>query len=49
VREGKETAIAIETNSRADYREQLDKELKVIDESELWTAGRVLRPLRPGQ
>ncbi|MCH9044897.1 MAG: ketol-acid reductoisomerase [SAR324 cluster bacterium] len=48
VKEGKETAIAIETNSKADYREQLEKELSEIDQSELWTAGRVLRPLRPG-
>jgi ketol-acid reductoisomerase len=49
VREGKETAIAIEANSRPDYREQLERELKVIDQSEMWTAGRALRPLRPGQ
>ena len=48
VKEGKETAIAIDANTRADYREKLEKELKEIDESELWTAGRVLRPLRPG-
>ena len=47
VRDGKETQIAIDANSRDDYRDQLDKELKEIDESELWTAGRVLRPLRP--
>lgn len=49
VREGKETQIAIDANSKADYRDQLDKELQEIDESELWTAGRVLRPLRPGE
>jgi ketol-acid reductoisomerase len=49
VRDGKETQIAIDANSREDYREQLEKELKEIDESELWTAGRALRPLRPGQ
>ena len=48
VREGKETQIAIDSNSKEDYREQLERELKVIDESELWTAGRALRPLRPG-
>ena len=47
VRSGNETRIAIEANSRDDYREQLEKELKEIDESELWTAGRALRPLRP--
>ena len=49
VRDGKETQVAIDANSRDDYREQLEKELKEIDESELWTAGRALRPLRPGQ
>ncbi len=46
---GKETGIAIEANSKEDYREKLDQELKEISESEMWTAGRVLRPLRPGQ
>nr|NIP74329.1 ketol-acid reductoisomerase [Gammaproteobacteria bacterium] len=49
VKDGTETQLAIEANSRDDYREQLEKELEEIDESELWTAGRVLRPLRPGQ
>ena len=39
VRDGKETQIAIDANSREDYREQLERELKEIDESELWTAG----------
>ena len=46
---GEETAKAIEANSKPDYREGLDKELKEISESEMWTAGRVLRPLRPTQ
>jgi ketol-acid reductoisomerase len=46
---GKESAKAIEANSRKDYREQLNKELAAIDQSEMWTAGRVLRPLRPGR
>ncbi len=49
VKAGKETAIAIDANTREDYREQLDKELAEIDQSEMWTAGRLLRPLRPGQ
>lgn len=48
VKSGEETALAIDANSREDYREQLDKELKEIWESEMWTAGRALRPLRPG-
>lgn len=47
VRAGKEAKKAIEANSRPDYREQLNKELAAIDQSEMWTAGRVLRPLRP--
>jgi len=47
VRAGKESKKAIEANSRPDYREQLNKELAAIDQSEMWTAGRVLRPLRP--
>jgi ketol-acid reductoisomerase len=46
---GKESAKAIAANSRTDYREGLQKELAVIDQSEMWTAGRVLRPLRPGR
>lgn len=49
VRAGTEAKKAIEANSRADYREQLNKELAAIDQSEMWTAGRVLRPLRPKQ
>ncbi|MCZ6749154.1 MAG: ketol-acid reductoisomerase [SAR324 cluster bacterium] len=48
VRSGKESQIAIDSNSQEDYREKLDRELKAVDESELWTAGRALRPLRPG-
>jgi len=47
VRSGDEARIAIDANSREDYRDQLERELKEIYESELWTAGRVLRPLRP--
>ncbi len=47
VKSGEETRIAIDSNSRDNYREQLEKELKAVDESELWTAGRALRPLRP--
>ncbi len=32
---------------RADYREQLDKELAVIRDSEMWQAGAAVRSLRP--
>lgn len=48
VKAGKESQLAIDANSRTDYREGLEKELKEIYESEMWTAGRILRPLRPG-
>ncbi|MDH4122086.1 MAG: ketol-acid reductoisomerase [Deltaproteobacteria bacterium] len=48
VKSGKEAEIAIESNSRPDYRERLEKELKEIADSEMWTAARALRPLRPG-
>ena len=48
VKSGEETQISIDANSRDDYREKLDIELKEIWESEMWTAGRALRPLRPG-
>lgn len=44
---GEETRRSIESNSKPDYREKLEVELKEIDDSEMWTAGRVLRPLRP--
>ena len=47
--DGKETQRVIEANSRTDYREVLEKELKQIAESELWTTGRALRQLRPGK
>ena len=37
---GAETKRVLEANSRPDYREQLEKELKEIAESEMWQAGR---------
>ena len=49
VKSGKEAEVAIEANSRADYRARLDVELKRVYDSEMWTAGRLLRPLRPGE
>ena len=48
VKSGTESQTAIDSNSQEDYREKLEAELKEIYESEMWTAGRVLRPLRPG-
>ncbi len=44
---GEETRIVLETNSRPDYRERLEKELAQIRESEMWKAGAAVRSLRP--
>jgi ketol-acid reductoisomerase len=44
---GDETCRVLEANSRKDYREQLEKELKTIADSEMWQAGTVVRSLRP--
>src|SRR5947209_1325249 len=44
---GEETRRVLESNSRKDYREQLEKELKAVDESEMWQAGAMVRSLRP--
>jgi ketol-acid reductoisomerase len=47
VARGDETRRVLEANSRKDYREQLEKELKAVAESEMWQAGTVVRSLRP--
>jgi ketol-acid reductoisomerase len=44
---GDETRRVLEANSRTDYRQQLEKELKEVADSELWQAGAVVRALRP--
>ena len=44
---GDETKRVLDANSRPDYREQLEKELKAIADSEMWQAGTVVRSLRP--
>ena len=44
---GREAQIAIEANSRPDYRERLEEELRELRESEMWQAGAVVRKLRP--
>ncbi len=44
---GKEAAKSIESNSKADYREKLEVELKELRDSELWQAGKTVRSLRP--
>jgi ketol-acid reductoisomerase len=47
VAKGDETRRVLEANSRKDYREQLEKELKTVADSEMWQAGTVVRSLRP--
>jgi ketol-acid reductoisomerase len=52
VASGEEARRTLEANSRPDYRQGLEKELKAIAESEMWQAGaqvRALRPERQGQ
>ncbi len=44
---GEETRRVLEANSRKDYRQQLEKELKEVADSEMWRAGTVVRSLRP--
>ena len=39
VRDGTETRRSLEFNGRSTYREDLAKELKEIDEQEIWRAG----------
>lgn len=47
VASGKEAEIVIKKNSKKDYREKLEKELKIMHDSELWQAGKKVRELRP--
>lgn len=47
VASGAETRRVLEANSRPDYRQQLEKELKEIADSEMWQAGAQVRALRP--
>lgn len=44
---GEEARRTLDANSRPDYRQQLEKELKEIAESEMWKAGAQVRALRP--
>ena len=44
---GKEAELSIQSNSKADYRVNLDAELKELHDSEMWQAGRTVRSLRP--
>ncbi|MBM3125675.1 MAG: ketol-acid reductoisomerase [Chloroflexi bacterium] len=47
VMSGNEARITLEANSREDYRQQLEKELAAIRDSEMWRAGAAVRSLRP--
>jgi ketol-acid reductoisomerase len=44
---GAETKRVLEANSAPDYRQQLNNELAVIHDSEMWRAGATVRSLRP--
>ncbi len=44
---GNEAQRSIDANSKPDYREGLEKELKAMRESELWRTGAAVRELRP--
>ncbi len=47
VASGNEAQRSIDTNSKPDYREGLEAELKALRESEMWQTGAVVRKLRP--
>ncbi len=47
VKNGKEAERTIKENSKKDYRQRLEKELKEIRGSEMWKAGAKVRELRP--
>jgi ketol-acid reductoisomerase len=47
VKSGHEAQISIDSNSKPDYREGLEKELEAMRNQEMWRAGAVVRQLRP--
>ena len=47
VKTGNEAQISIDSNSKPDYREKLEEELRTLRESEMWQTGAVVRKLRP--
>lgn len=47
VASGNEARIVIEANSKPDYRQKLEAELKEIENMEIWQAGKQVRALRP--
>ena len=44
---GNEAQLSIDSNSKDDYREKLEVELKELRDSEMWQAGKTVRSLRP--
>ena len=46
---GNEAQISISSNSKPDYREKLNAELKELHESELWRAGETVRSTSSGE
>ena len=42
VAEGREAGRSIESNSKTDYREKLEVELKELADSEMWQAGKTV-------
>lgn len=49
VKDGTETKRVLDTCSGPDYKEHLAKELKEMADSEMWSAGRQVRELRPDE
>ncbi|MCL1822191.1 MAG: ketol-acid reductoisomerase [Prolixibacteraceae bacterium] len=47
VETGNEAQRSIDSNSKPDYREKLEEELKGLRDSEMWQAGAEVRKLRP--
>ena len=47
VENGEETRITIEANKKSNYRDNLERELNELKESELWKTGIEVRKLRP--
>ncbi|HOD25929.1 MAG: ketol-acid reductoisomerase [Bacteroidales bacterium] len=47
VANGNEAQRSIDSNSKPDYREKLEEELRQLRESEMWQTGAVVRKLRP--
>ena len=47
VASGNEAQLSIDSNSKPDYREKLEVELKELRDSEMWQVGATVRKLRP--